>query len=151
MTFAADLERFKLGAVAKTDATVRAVTQNLFNSIVLSSPVDTGRFRGNWQISMTAPITSETERLDPTGATVLAEIAAGIGPAGGKTFLANNLPYAEVIEFGGYPDPVKQGSWVKGVGWVIKSIGGFSKQAPAGCVRVNMTRIQAILRLAQHG
>ena len=141
MTFAAELGQFKLNAVAKTDATVRAVTQNLFNSIVLSSPVDTGRFRANWQISLTAPITDEVDRLDPTGATVLAEIAAGIGPAGGKTFLSNNLVYAEVLEYGGYPDPVKHGSWVKGKGWVIKSIGGFSKQAPAGMVRTNMTRI----------
>jgi len=146
MTFSAELGQFKVSATAKTDAYVRAVTQSLFNSIVLSSPVDTGRFRGNWQISMSAPVTSEVDRLDPSGATVMAEIAAGIGPAGGKAYLTNNLPYAEVIEFGGYPDPVKQGSWVKGKGWVIKSIAGFSKQAPAGMVRVNMTRIQAILR-----
>jgi hypothetical protein len=102
---------------------------------------------------MTAPITDEVDRLDPTGATVLAEIAAGIGPAGGKTFLSNNLVYAEVLEFGGYPDPVKYGSWVKGTKKVpghyeIKSIHGFSKQAPAGCVRVNMTRVQALLREA---
>jgi hypothetical protein len=102
---------------------------------------------------MTAPITDEVDRLDPTGATVLAEIAAGIGPAGGKTFLSNNLVYAEVLEYGGYPDPVKYGSWVKGTKKVpghyeIKSIHGYSKQAPAGMVRTNMTRVQALLREA---
>jgi hypothetical protein len=146
MTFAADLHRFSATATENTNQTVRAVTTKLFNSIVLSSPVDTGRFRGNWQVSLDAPILSEIDRTDKNGATVASDIANVLQPKAGRSYLTNNLPYAEVIEFGGYPDPVKYGSWVKGVGWVIKSAGGYSKQAPAGMVRVNMTRIAALLK-----
>lgn len=130
MTFAAELGQFKIKAMGDVTTTVRAITQQLFNSIVLSSPVDTGRFRGNWQVSLNAPITSETDRLDPSGATAIADIStlvSSVGSEGGKVYLVNNVPYAEVLEYGGYPDPVKQGSWVKGTGWVIKSVAGFSK------------------------
>ena len=47
--------------------------------------------------------------------------------------MANNLPYAHVIEYGGYP------------GDGPNTVGGFSKQAPAGVVRVNVARFEAIL------
>lgn len=146
MSFTSDLQRFSATATENTNQTVRAVTTKLFNSIVLASPVDTGRFRGNWQISYDAPILTETDRLDPTGAAAVADIAAVLQPKAGRAYLTNNLPYAEVIEFGGYPDPVLRGTWVKGQGYVIKSVGGYSKQAPVGMVRVNMTRIGALLR-----
>lgn len=146
MSFADQLKQFSAKATTANNELVRAVSTKLFNSIVLSSPVDTGRFRGNWQISYDAPILTETERLDPTGAAAVADIAAVLQPKAGRAYLTNNLPYAEVIEFGGYPDPVLRGTWVKGQGYVIKSIGGYSKQAPAGMVRVNMTRIGALLK-----
>jgi hypothetical protein len=146
MTFAADLQQFSAKATSNNNELVRAVTTKLFNSIVLSSPVDTGRFRGNWQVSYDAPIMSEIDRLDPSGAEAVAQIASVLQPKAARTYLTNNLPYAEVIEFGGYPDPVLRGTWVKGKGYVIKSIGGYSKQAPVGMVRVNMTRIAALLK-----
>jgi hypothetical protein len=146
MTFAAQLQQFSAKATLDTNVLVRAVTTKLFNSIVLASPVDTGRFRGNWQVSLTVPILTEVDRLDPTGAEAMAQIDSVLKPEAGRSYLTNNLPYAEVIEFGGYPDPVLRGTWVKGKGYVIKSIGGYSKQAPAGMVRVNMTRIAALLK-----
>jgi hypothetical protein len=47
--------------------------------------------------------------------------------------LANNLPYANVIEYGGY-----QGDGPN-------TVGGFSKQAPQGVVRVNVLRFQQLI------
>ena len=48
--------------------------------------------------------------------------------------LTNNLPYAKVIEFGGYPSSGPN------------TVGGYSKQAPAGVVRVNSLRFQSLIR-----
>lgn len=50
-------------------------------------------------------------------------------------YICNSLPYINVLEYGGYPDPVKYGSWDKKQHkFVIKSINGYSKQAPQGMV-----------------
>lgn len=51
----------------------------------------------------------------------------------------NNSPYAGVVEFGGYPDPVKLGTWNKRKGsYEIRSARGFSKQAPVGMFRLSL-------------
>jgi hypothetical protein len=65
-----------------------------------------------------------------------------------KMFLTNNLPYIETLEYGGYPNPVKKGSWdVKGKKFTIKSTGGFSKQvAPDGWVRKTLKSMASKIR-----
>ncbi len=48
-------------------------------------------------------------------------------------YIQTNAPYATAIEFGQYPNPVKKGSYdKKAKKYVIKSVGGFSQQAPQG-------------------
>ncbi len=48
-------------------------------------------------------------------------------------YIQTNAPYATAIEFGQYPNPVKKGSYdKKAKKYVIKSVGGFSQQAPHG-------------------
>ena len=56
-----------------------------------------------------------------------------------KVFFSNNLPYIKALEYGGYPDPVKLGTYDKKLKeHVKKSSGGFSKQAPGGWVRTTL-------------
>lgn len=81
-----------------------------------------GRFRGNWQTSVGEPITATIERIDPSGAASTADVIAHMGGAGKVTYMTNNLPYAERLEYE-----------------------GWSKQAPAGMVRVSMARIDSIV------
>ena len=69
----------------------------LFSSIVLDTRVDTGRLRGNWQISIGAPITSETNRKDKNGSKVTQEIERTVTPDK-VDYMTNNLPYAEEWE-----------------------------------------------------
>lgn len=61
-------------------------------------------------------------------------------------YIENNLPYINTLEYGGYPDPVKKGTYEKGTGYVIKSRGGFSKQAPHGMVGLTMARYEKLLK-----
>ena len=53
-----------------------------------------------------------------------------------KMFFTNNLPYIETLEYGGYPSPVKKGTWnKKKKAYEIRSSGTFSDQAVGGWVR----------------
>lgn len=174
MTFAADLSRFAKKSEKAVDQTVRAITFALFREVVQRTPVGNpdlwkgneqsasynkavsewnrqvrtkavegrisrdrmvhrigadgyvgGRLKGNWQVSQGAPATGVLETTDASGAKTIANIAAGLGGWGSATFLTNNLPYAEPIEFD-----------------------GWSSQAPAGMVRVSMSRINQIAATA---
>lgn len=75
----------------------RAIKISIFNDVIRNTRVDTGRLRGNWQTSVSEPITSDTERLDPNGAEAQAEVERTVK---GDTidYLTNNLPYAAVWE-----------------------------------------------------
>ena len=116
----------------KIDASVRSITLGLFSGIIKATPVDTGRLRGNWQTSVGSPAIGTVERLDPTpqgsgGGAAIAEVRANMGGAGKVTWLTNNLPYASVVEFGLYPNPVKRGTLINR-GAKVGSLGltGFS-------------------------
>ena len=52
--------------------------------------------------------------------------------------MANNLPYARVVEYGGYPNPPKSPTG--------KTVNGFSKLAPAGMVRINIRKLITKIR-----
>lgn len=83
-----------------------------------------GRFRGNWQLSISAPATAALDRIDANGSDTIAAASAAIASfaAGPPIYLTNNLPYAVRLEH------------------------GWSKQAPAGMVRVTAAEFSAIVK-----
>ena len=115
---------------------LRGTSIKLFSAVITSSPVDTGRFRANWTASGSIPFSGVSELTDKTGLSTIDSITKYINVAPNYEFtLSNNLPYAHIIEFGGYPDGPK-------------TVGGYSKQAPSGCVRVNIARFEQLLNEA---
>ena len=96
----------------KTDRVVRTVALASLRSVILLTPVDTGRARGNWKVGVNEVDTSVDYEGGPKGARAANEAAATanalnagagkIGQAGaGKVItLANGLPYAPALEFG---------------------------------------------------
>jgi len=120
MSFATDLDKAVLNIKGFTEKQVRGTLFGLSSRIIKESPVDTGRFRGNWQASIGSPAPSTTSRLDSTGAGSINDVAVTVqGLKLGQTFyLANNLPYARRLEY------------------------GYSKQAPSGFLRINLQRVQ---------
>ena len=133
--FTLDIQAFVAKAKKNPETVMRSVSLKLFSAIIKASPVDTGRFRGNWQTTGVTPATGLIAGVDPTGNKAVNSAATFITNAPGwDTFtLTNNLPYAATIEFGGYP------------GTGPNTVGGFSKQAPQGVVRVNITRFNTLL------
>lgn len=135
MSFALDISAFAAKAKKNPEIVIRQVSIKLFRAIILGSPVDTGRFRMNWQAAGSSPETGTVAGVDKTGSTSINKMASVIvGLKDWSEFtLANNLPYANVIEYGGYP------------GEGPNTTGGYSKQAPSGVVRVNVKRFNTLL------
>lgn len=80
----------------------RKVTLQVLDGVVKGTPVDTGRARGNWQVTADRPAAGEVERLDRSGG---ATIAAGLGASRGirpfgVSFVSNNVPYIRRLEEG---------------------------------------------------
>lgn len=97
MSFADDLERIAAAQGDRVGEWAKAVKVEMFSDVVDLTRIDTGRLKGNWQIQEDTPAEGELERLDPEGKEVKAEIEQNATQVG-LTYLANNLPYAEVWE-----------------------------------------------------
>lgn len=117
------LERLAERAGLKLDTVTRKVTLDLFTSVVQKSPVDTGRFKGNWNVSTTTPNVSVSATINGARGLTEAQKALGI-PAGGVVYLSNGLPYARRLEF------------------------GYSGQAPAGMVRLSVREFRQFVAKA---
>lgn len=82
-----------------------------------------GRFRGNWQVSFDRPAVGAIDRVDKAGTATLAagrDVLANYDSGEyGSIWFTNNVPYAQRLEY------------------------GWSKQAPAGIVRVVAAEINS--------
>lgn len=76
------------------------------SSLVMNTPVDTGRARGNWQTSIDNPILSEIDRLDQSGQQTNQEVISEAGKfnSSNKSInITNNLPYINKLNSGHSP------------------------------------------------
>lgn len=122
MSFSVDLSRWVAKANGNVDKVLRQTVMLASQGIVQRSPVDTGRFRANWQFSVGVPDLSTSKQVDPSGSITMARIQGQIAgiKAGQDAYLTNSLPYAHRLEFE-----------------------GWSSQAPNGMVRVTLAGLQA--------
>lgn len=104
----------------KRISTSRAALDKKFGKLRKPKGYVGGRFRANWNTSVTAPDETVTDDVDPSGSKATANVLAKMGGAGSVTFLTNGLPYGERLEYE-----------------------GWSKQSPAGMVRVSMARVDS--------
>ena len=138
--FAGSIAAFAKKAKMSNDKALRSASIKLFSAIITESPVYTGRFRANWMVSNGQSSTATTNEVDlskdgENTKKKVEQYITGVKDVYAFT-LANNLPYAHVIEYGGYP------------GDGPNTVGGFSKQAPQGVVRVNIARFEQLLNEA---
>ena len=114
-------------AGGRIDLVARKATLDLFAAAVRRSPVDTGRFKANWNVNYGAPNVQTS--TSTAGARSTAEVNKVLSlPVGGKGYLTNSLPYAIRLEYG----------WSK-------------RQAPMGMVRVTAREWSAKLSAANKG
>ena len=82
-----------------------------FRRVILRTPVDTGRARGNWQASIGTPIGGTVETLSKGFAAAASAQFAKVKDLKpfNIIFLTNNLPYILVLEGGDHSDQAPQG------------------------------------------
>ena len=111
MTFALDLSKAIEKAKDKAELATRKITLELFSNVILKSPVDTGRFRANWNCSIGSPDRSTSEETDKSGSAAIGRVRSEVTKYtldGRSIYLANSLPYAERLE-NGWSDQAPQG------------------------------------------
>lgn len=108
--FAASLQDFAGKTEANIDQVLRRVALDIFNELVLRSPVDTGRFRGAWEMTTDgALIVRATLSIDklltriPIGTVGVERIKAGT-----QIVITNGMPYGPRLEYG-WSDQAPQG------------------------------------------
>lgn len=125
-SFSLDIQRFVDKAKGNVDLVVRKISLDMFRRVIMKSPVDTGRFKGNWQVAIGSIPAGTLEVNDKTGTATIARVtAATLGLQAGETiYLVNNLEYARALEY------------------------GHSKQAPAGMVRISVAEYPGVVNKA---
>lgn len=124
--FALDVQRFVDKAKGDIDLVVRKVALDMFRRVIMKSPVDTGRFKGNWLVAIGSIPDGTIEINDKSGAATISRVTAAALElrAGQIIYLINNLEYATALEY------------------------GHSKQAPAGMVRTTVQEFSAVVNKA---
>lgn len=113
---------FEAKTIDKMGRAARKITLDAFSGCIMMSPVDSGRFRGNWQTAVGSAPSGTVELLDKEGNTVIAQVSGVVDgmQIGDVIYMVNNLPYAEPLE------------------------NGWSDQAPNGMVKLTVQRFQPI-------
>lgn len=95
---------------AQAAVIMQKIALQALQGVVRASPVDTGRFRGNWQMQAGTPATGVLDRLDPSGSAALAAGESVIAQAtiDAPLWLTNNVPYAGRLE-DGHSDQAPEG------------------------------------------
>ncbi|AFH14959.1 HK97 gp10 family phage protein [Cronobacter sakazakii] len=125
--FMASINAFVDSAKANQETVVRAASLRILARLVQMSPVDTGRFRGNWLVGFNNAPDGTLATVDKTGTETIARGSLVIeqfkvGMA--SVYFTNNLPYAYALEM------------------------GHSQQAPGGMVRITAAEFQHFFNAA---
>lgn len=122
--FKVDLDRAYLEEVqAPFMLILKKFSMEALSRVVMMSPVDTGRFRGNWSVAIGEP-TRGPNTIDKGGEATVARgtaVIEGIPDWNKVVWVSNHLPYAEALE------------------------NGHSQQAPGGMVAVTYAALATIV------
>lgn len=107
----------------KIDDVLQTIVLKIGNSVVTLSPVDTGRFKGNWQLSIDTGTSASILRYDQEGNTTLADMASKVNTftAGQVAYIQNHVIYGQDLEQ------------------------GYSRQAPDGMVMITEAKFLRIV------
>ena len=125
MSFLDDLIRFNEATEQKIVEVKRRLAFDLFSSIIISTPVLEGTLRNNWYDKVGYGSTEVTSFAERDAETVISNMQSELNGTDiiRDTFFTNNSPYGYRIEFD-----------------------GWSAKAPAGMVRINVLRWDAIVQ-----
>lgn len=119
------IREFADKAGKNAELVMQKVGIDMLSKIILRSPVDTGRFRMNWQIGL-KEVGYTVAGEDPTGQKAISIGTAKISglKLGDSIWISNALPYGPRLE------------------------NGYSRQAPAGMVKQTVAEYQQLVERA---
>jgi hypothetical protein len=123
--FRANMAKRIAMAKQKQELFYKKLALEVMTRVVMKSPVDTGRFRANWNVGYGTPNLRTDTITDASGGHTIAANTAGIMglQIDGKTiWITNSLPYAYRLEYE-----------------------GWSRQAPGGMVRVTLAELSGLV------
>lgn len=142
------------GMIAGSNETVKKEYIKTLTAIVKGTPVhfkDGGRLRNGWNLSESSPKGVERSPNGSGSGSISSIARMPEVVIDKKLYFTNPLPYVNVVEYGGYPNPVELGtntSESSSPQFQKLSSGGYSKQAPSGMVRINVKRMRTRLKRA---
>lgn len=128
------------------DKLTSIVSKGLVDVVVITPThfKDGGRLQGAWNLSIDSP--DESSGNGKGAGHSLASIAKMPNFILGKViYFTNPMPYANIVEYGGYPNPPESGTWT-GEKYEKLSSGGYSRQAPSGMARTNINKMQSKIK-----
>lgn len=116
--------------VEETEEDVKSILQTIVfrigREVVTLSPVDTGRFKGNWQLTIGSPATGSLLRYDESGGITLSDMSRVVRTLspGQVAYIQNTVEYGYDLEY------------------------GSSQQAPDGMVRITEAKFAILVNEA---
>jgi hypothetical protein len=131
--FDLDLSKFSEQIEKSSGKFIKKIAFTLLRDIVLRTPVDTGRARANWHVSVGASSNAVFGGPDTK-----------FGASGGASLALGSMnQLANYGEGGRYP-PI----WLQNnLPYIVRLENGWSKQAPSGMVAVALNNIRLQLEL----
>lgn len=124
--FDVDISRFIRKTGVAVETALRKIVLDISTSVIMDTPVDTGRARGNWVVGVDTINWDATNSPDPSGSDTLRRVSNTVSAIEWKrdrsVYLTNTLAYILPLEY------------------------GHSGQAPQGMVRKNLSRFQTIVK-----
>lgn len=110
----------------------RGIVLDLMFELVSNSAVDTGSYMANHLVSVGAPNYGTTLDLDALGTEAQNAARAAISDLKpySVVYVQNNVPYGEILEFGGYNGPT-----------IKVTSEGFSRMAPRGTYGISFISV----------
>ena len=105
MDFAEVIAKWRDETIDAADEILQVITFKIGQSVVMLSPVDTGRFRGNWQLTIGRGSDMSLMREDQSGASTLSEMSSTIRSLsiGQVAYIQNHVLYGFDLEHGSSP------------------------------------------------
>jgi hypothetical protein len=123
---------------------IRAVWIQGLKAIITATPVhfkDGGRLKNNWFLTKNKPSQSKRGKNRGGSGSFSSVDKMPRDVLGKEFYFTNNMPYANVVEYGGYPQNPVKGTWT-GSNYQKLSQNGYSRQAPSGMVRINLVKMR---------
>jgi len=121
-SFESEIRSFAKSSALDTDIVIRKIALDLYNGITQKTPVDTGRAKGNWNISVSRKDETINDNATSTsfGNKGTPKYTVKKGDGLRDIYITNSLPYIYALE------------------------GGHSGQAPSGMVELTINEVRTM-------